>query len=136
MVTTLTAVQFRPPDPGQGAGTVDYRLDRRRLLRAFRAGSIGQDEICDAQPELVRVGRECSLPSRSPCPVCAARTLRTVRFVFGPRLPRGGRAVTSEAELERLAAKAGEHRCYVVEVCTSCRWNHLLSSSVLRARPA
>jgi hypothetical protein len=39
--------------------------------------------------------------------------------------------VTSKDELDRLAARPGNYRCFLVEVCTSCRWNHLLSSYLL-----
>ena len=117
--------------PGRVPGSIDYRLTRNRVLRSFRAGEVGEDEICDAQSELLRVAGSCSEPAPERCPVCADRTLRIVRFVFGPRLPSGGRAVSSEIELRRLAARSGEHRCYVVEVCTGCRWNHLRSSALL-----
>lgn len=118
--------------PGDTPGTVDYRLDRRRLLRSVRAGEVGPEDVCDAHPELLRVGREYSRSATTACPICGEWTLRQVRFVFGPRLPSSGRCITSAKELERLAARAGEHRCYLVEVCVGCRWNHLLSSFVLR----
>lgn len=120
--------------PGAHPGTIDYRLDRRRLLRAVKAGEVDPIDVCDAQIELLRVGRDYSKAAPTPCPVCAVRTLRHVRFVFGPRLPKEGRAINSTKELERLAAKAGDYRCYLVEVCMSCRWNHLLSAAPLRAR--
>lgn len=119
--------------PGATPGSVDYRLARRRMLRGFRAGDVDRTEICDAQAELVRVALSCSEPAGQPCPVCDADVLAHVRFVFGPRLPKGGRCVTSRAELARLAQRAGEHRCYLVEVCPSCRWNHLLSTHLLGA---
>jgi len=122
-----------PGRPGPTPGSIDYRLARRRTLRRYRAGEILASEICDAQRELLRVAESASVPAGQPCPVCGERTLRLVRFVFGPRLPSGGRAITSEAELARLATKAGEHRCYVVEVCTACRWNHMRSSHLLGA---
>ena len=136
------AVLFRAPGapasgtPEASGARVDYRLDRRRTLRALRAGEVGPEDVCDAQSELVRVGRECSTAARAACPVCRRRPLRNVRFVFGPRLPSGGRAITSDAELDRLAAKAGEHRCFEVEVCLECRWNHLLATYVLGPRSA
>jgi hypothetical protein len=117
--------------PGDRPGTVDYRLDRRRLLRQFRQGDVAQEDICDAQSELMRVAHHASVPARGSCPVCESADLRNVRFVFGPRLPGGGRCVASVAELERLARRSGEHRCFLVEVCPDCRWNHLLSSYVL-----
>ena len=117
--------------PGSAPGSVDYRLARRRVLRRFRSGELTLADVCDAQRELLRVATSCSEPARSRCPVCAEPELRIVRFVFGPRLPSGGRAISSRSELARLAERAGEQRCYVVEVCTSCRWNHLQSSSLL-----
>lgn len=117
--------------PGSAPGSVDYRLARRRVLRRFRAGELTLADVCDAQRELLRVATSCSEPAPSRCPVCAEPELRIVRFVFGPRLPSGGRAISSRSELARLAERAGEHRCYVVEVCTSCRWNHLQSSALL-----
>lgn len=120
--------------PGDTPGTVDYRLDRRRLLRAVRAGEVDREEVCDAQIELMRVGRDYSRSASTPCPICGERTLKHVRFVFGPRLPAQGRCISSNKELARLAERAGEYRCYLVEVCIGCRWNHLLSTYLLAPR--
>lgn len=119
--------------PGTSPGSIDYRLTRSRVLRQFRAGELTETDICDAQRELMRVAHGCSVAARTPCPVCGQRGLKIVRFVFGPRMPAGGRAVASEPELARLSSKSGEHRCYVVEVCVDCRWNHLQSTYVLGA---
>ncbi|HKY16990.1 MAG TPA: DUF5318 family protein [Microthrixaceae bacterium] len=119
--------------PGQTPGSVDYRLARQRALRGLRKGDADRADFCDAQAELVRVAVSCSERAGEPCPVCDGEELRVVRFVFGPRLPKGGRCVSSELELRRLAHRAGEHRCYVVEVCPQCRWNHLLSTHLLGA---
>jgi hypothetical protein len=119
--------------PGNTPGSVDYRLARRRAIRGLRSGDTDAGEFCDAQGELLRVAASCSEPAGEPCPVCGEDELRIVRFVFGPRLPKGGRCVTSKGELRRLADRSGDHRCYVVEVCTACRWNHLLSSYLLAA---
>ena len=87
--------------------------------------------MCDAQVELMRIAINCSQGSTAPCPVCAEKTLRVVRFVFGPKLPPGGRPVSTRAELRKLATARGDRRCYTVEVCTSCRWNHLLQVAPL-----
>ncbi|MCC6226302.1 MAG: DUF5318 family protein [Microthrixaceae bacterium] len=125
-----------PGRPGRRPGSIDYRLTRRRVLRGFRAGDVPESDICDAQAELVRVAVSCSEPAGERCPVCDDETLRIVRFVFGPRLPKGGRAVSSPAELRRLAQRAGDHRCYEVEVCPRCRWNHLRETYPLVERSA
>lgn len=112
--------------PGREPGSVDYRLERARLLRQVRAGEVDAADVCDAQRELLRVANSLSERAAHPCPICSERNLRYTRFVFGPRLGPGGRAVGSRAELNKIAAKRGSFRCYVVEVCTNCRWNHLL----------
>lgn len=105
---------------------MDYRFARRKLLQQYRAGAVARVDICDAQAELMRIAINCSQRSTVSCPVCAEPTLRILRFVFGPRLPPGGRPVNTRAELRKLAAAHAGRRCYSVEVCTSCRWNHLL----------
>ena len=82
--------------PGTTPGSVDYRLARRRALRGLRSGDADVGEFCDAQGELLRVAASCSELAGEPCPVCGEDELRIVRFVFGPRLPKGGRCVTSK----------------------------------------
>ena len=138
VLTTLISVQFPSTRgegrPGGAPGVVDYRLDRRRLLRAFRAGSLDREDVCDAQIEVLRVAKNYSSAAPVRCPVCDERSLRHVRFVFGPRLPANGRCINSAAELERLAQKSGTYHCYLVEVCLDCRWNHLLSTFPLRSQ--
>ncbi len=112
--------------PGRAPGSVDYRFARRQVLRRVRAGELQRSEVCDAQRELLRVAEHYSQRATAPCPVCAESELRIVRYVFGPRLPAGGRAVASRAELRKLAAGRSGLRCYTVEVCLGCRWNHLV----------
>lgn len=123
-------MSFLEPDipgrPGSAPGSIDYRFARRQTLHRFRAGEIGADEVCDAQSELMRVALNCSQRSTAKCPVCAERNIRIVRYVFGPRLPPGGRPVASRREVSMMAGRPGDFRCYTIEVCAGCRWNHLL----------
>jgi hypothetical protein len=130
-------VPFLQPEssgrPGNSPGSVDYRFARRQLLHRYRSGELSREDVCDAQSELMRIAVNCSSGSTVPCPVCAESTLRLVRFVFGPRLPAGGRPVATRAELNKLATPRGDRRCYTVEVCTTCRWNHLLQVAPLTA---
>ena len=48
-----------------------------------------------------------------------------VTFVFGSRLPSGGRCVATQTELTRYWRRKEPVVCYVIEVCTECSWNHL-----------
>jgi hypothetical protein len=118
------AVQRRP-------GEIDYRLERQRVLVAFRSGAQSELAVCDAQGELLRNAQHCGLPTDEPCPICAAGQLNHVTYVFGPRLPSGGRCVTSNAELARLAKRKAPYTAYVVEVCVDCAWNLLVRSYLL-----
>lgn len=115
----------------RGPGEIDYRLERQRILAAFRSGAQTALQVCDAQDELVRNAAHCGTPTTEPCPVCEQPTLVHVTYVFGARLPSSGRCMTSFAELRRLAQRKSPYTAYVVEVCTECRWNHLVRSSLL-----
>jgi hypothetical protein len=132
-------VPFRPEaigaSTGPGPGTIDYRLVRQALINEFKKGRVAQHEVCDAHPELMRAARECSEPTQRVCPICEAEPLVLVSYVFGSRLPAHGRCISSKAELTKLAKRADELACYVVEVCTGCSWNHLTRTFLLgRAR--
>lgn len=118
------AIQSRP-------GEIDYRLERQRILAAYRSGARTALQVCDAQDELVRNAAHCGTPTTEPCPVCEAPSLSHVTYVFGARLPSSGRCMTSVAEMQRLARRSSPYTAYVVEVCIECRWNHLVRSYLL-----
>lgn len=128
-------VPFLQPEsagrPGRSPGSVDYRFARRQLLRRYRTGELDRTEVCDAQRELLRVATNYSQGSTVSCPVCNESTLRIVRYVFGPRLPANGKVVSTKAELRKLGGPRNGRLCYTVEVCTTCRWNHLLEIAPL-----
>jgi hypothetical protein len=136
----LATVPFIQPSapgrPGTAPGSVDYRFARRKLLQQVRSGETDRSDVCDAQRELLRIAEHCSQRATTPCPVCGESSLRIVRFVFGPRLPSGGRVVSTRAELRKLAAGPAGRRCYTVEACLGCRWNHLIEVVPLAGPPA
>ena len=119
---------------GSSAATVDYRLSRAATLRAWRSGQLGRHEVCDAQRELHRNAEFCGQPTERQCPVCATEDLVEVTYVFGSRLPKHGRCVTTRAEMQRLQHRASVSTGYVVEVCTGCGWNHLVRRYTLGGR--
>lgn len=110
---------------GAGAGTIDYRLRRQSLIDDFRKKRLAQHEVCDAHPELVRAAQEVGEPTRVDCPICEEAKVVLLTYVFGPRLPPHGRCVTTRREFLKLDRRPEELAAYVVEVCPSCRWNHL-----------
>lgn len=131
---------FRP-DRMRGAegvpGEIDYRLARQSVLSEFRKGRLARHEVCDAHPELVRAAKNVGQASSEACPICEEANVVLVSYVFGGRLPAHGRCVTTRAELTKLSrTRDGQLACYVVEVCPTCRWNHLARSFLLGAATA
>jgi hypothetical protein len=111
---------------GGGRGVVDHRLARRHLINEFRRGRLRQDQVCDAHPELIRAAGNVGTESRTTCPICQLTKLRLVTYVFGSRLPKHGRCVSTAKELASLDQRSDDLTAYVVEACTGCRWHHLL----------
>jgi hypothetical protein len=109
----------------------DYALARRATLRDLRRGVLTRLEVCDAHPELLRAAGNIGVVLDDECPVCSARALRLVTYVYGDKLKdANGRCVADDAELARLTARHDEFACYDVEVCTECGWNHLRRQSL------
>jgi uncharacterized protein DUF5318 len=116
----LDGVQTSPT-----GGRVEYRLARNAVVSEFRKGRLSRLDVCDAHPELLRAARNVGKPSGEQCPICEGADLVDVTFVFGSRLPSGGRCVSSATELNRLWRRKEPVVCYVIEVCAECAWNHL-----------
>lgn len=107
-------------------GIIDYTLAKRSALREFRIGLRSITDICDAHPELLRAGKNIGISLDRPCPVCGHESLKVVRYVYGDDLGRySGNVVYPSAWVQELASRYDEFRCYSVEVCIDCAWNHL-----------
>jgi Family of unknown function (DUF5318) len=121
-------MSFRPEairGTNSTGGVVDYRLTREAVIREFRKGRLSRLDVCDAHPELQRAAAGAGTQTDEPCPICEEEAITLVTYAFGPRLPPGGRCVTSARELAKLARGRAQVACYVVEVCPGCAWNHL-----------
>ncbi|MGA3352230.1 MAG: DUF5318 family protein [Acidimicrobiales bacterium] len=108
-------------------GRIEYRLMRESIVKEYRRGRLGRLEVCDAQPELLRVAKNLGRETDTECPICEHEQLVHVMFAFGPGLPPGGLPLTDLGVLSKTARKSADVACYLVEVCTGCSWNHLLS---------
>jgi hypothetical protein len=104
---------------------VEYRLVRNAVVRDVQRGRLLREDVCDAHPELLRAARNVGAPTGETCPICADAATVEVTFVFGARLPPGGRCPGSAAELNRLRRRTDPVVCYSVEVCPACAWHHL-----------
>lgn len=110
---------------------MDYTLQRRALLADLYAGRVSMLEVCDAHPYLQRAAKYHGEASEVTCPVCRRERLTLVNYVYGDELKTMSGQAKSGRELPRMAMDFGEFTVYVVEVCQSCGWNHLVMSYLL-----
>lgn len=106
--------------------SVEYRLLRDALAKAVRLGKVSHEDACDAHPELIRAATNLGKPTGDKCPVCLQRETVEVTYVFGVKLPPGGTCPSTKTELNRLLRREEPVQAYTVEVCTACRFHHLL----------
>jgi hypothetical protein len=123
---------------GAPTGVVDFRLARNSVVKEYKRGRLSRLDVCDAHPELLRNAEHFSGPATEACPICETSGelgLRLVTYVFGSRLPPSGRCILSARELAKLERGKQELAAYVVEVCRTCNWNHLIRSFPVGGRP-
>jgi hypothetical protein len=124
--TRVFAMGTKGSTASLGEASVEYRLLRDSIARAVRSGKVAREDVCDAHPELVRAGSNIGRPTGEACPVCDAAQTYEVTYVFGAKLPPGGTCPTTKTELTRLLRREEPVQAYSVEVCTECRFHHLL----------
>ncbi|GIH08958.1 hypothetical protein Rhe02_70250 [Rhizocola hellebori] len=117
--------------PRPGPGVIDYSLQRRALLREVYAGRMGTGEVCDASPYLKSAARFHGESTEQRCPICRKEFVTYVHYIYGDQLKHSAGQARKRAELAVLADTLGEFQVFVVEVCTSCNWNHLVEQYLL-----
>ena len=110
---------------------VDYSLRRRAVLREVYSGRVGTYEVCDASPYLKSAARFHGEQTDERCPVCRKENLTHVHYIYGDELKHSAGQARRRAELPVLAMTLREFHVYVVEVCRSCGWNHLIEQYLL-----
>lgn len=123
-------------DPTAPRRVVSYALQRRSVLRGLYGGqAFNGFDVCDADPYLLRAARFHGVPTEGPCPICRVNDgrehLAQVTYVYGEQLGHIAGSAIDPARLPSMAYEYGEFRVYVVEVCTTCHWNHLVTSYML-----
>ena len=131
--STMARSAMKPKGRRALLATVDYTLAKRALLAQVRSGLTSWADVCDAHPELMRAAKHVGENSRRDCPVCASAKLKLLAYVFGDSLKDdNGRVWPLDVGMSMAADRPGSW-CYVVEVCTTCQWNHLSEAFVARA---
>ncbi len=110
---------------------VDYALQRKALLAEVHSGRVGTMDVCDANPYLLRAAKFHGEPGDVACPVCRKEPVTKVSWVYGDELKHASGSARAPEELVRMSALFAEFTVYVVEVCRTCGWNHLVQSYVL-----
>ena len=110
---------------------VDYSLQKRALLRDVHNGKVGTLDVCDASPYLKNAARFHGEPTDDRCPICRRDNLTLVHYIYGDELKQSAGQARKLAELPVLAMTLREFQVFVVEVCQSCAWNHLIEQYLL-----
>jgi hypothetical protein len=110
---------------------IDYSLARRATLAGLFTGKVSALEACDAHPYLLRAAKYHGEPTDRACPVCKTQPLIEVTYVYGDELGEASGRARPSRELDRLEEAYAELGVYLVEVCKSCSWNHLITSYVV-----
>jgi hypothetical protein len=110
---------------------VDYSLQKRAVLRDLHSGRIATLDVCDASPYLKNAARFHGEPTDERCPVCRRDNLTQVHYIYGDELKHSAGQARKLAELPVLAMTLREFQVFVVEVCQSCAWNHLIEQYLL-----
>ena len=123
------------PGPAHGLvrrDLVDHALARRALLQQLFGGglftTVSLDDVCDASPYLVRAAEVYGVATERTCPLCRRALLHEVTWVYGESIGPASGSARTPSQLARLAAERPDFAVHEVEVCTRCRWNHLLRS--------
>ena len=110
---------------------VDYALQRRALLAEVHSGRVGVAEVCDASPYLLRAARFHGEPSDADLPGLPQGAADPGLVGLRRRARHAAGSARATEEIERLANLHAEFSVYVVEVCRTCSWNHLVLSYVM-----
>lgn len=112
---------------------VSHQWARHRLLEQWRSGAVAKDAVCDASFLLVTAARFHGHPAGKTCPVCESDELRLVFWVFGDSLGKASNTARNKEEIAAFAESGHDVTVHTVEVCTACRWNHLLMANTVSA---
>jgi hypothetical protein len=124
-------IQGEVLDPTIPREVINYALQRRSSVQAWKTGRVLKTDLCDADPYLKKAAHFHGVTTSRICPVCEIVDLIEISYVFGKELgPFSGR-IKSPHELLRMSKEHGQIKVFVVEVCQGCSWNHVYSSYVL-----
>ncbi len=118
-------------DPARPRHVIDYVLARRSIIEHMKVDALAREEVCDADPYLLRAAKHHGEQTERLCPMCSRSELVHVTYTFGDDLGFRSGHVNSSQDVAIMANEYGHFRVYVVEVCKSCHWNHLFMSYVL-----
>ncbi|AZA12382.1 DUF5318 family protein [Corynebacterium gerontici] len=110
---------------------VNFKWQRSRTIAQYKSGLLKREDVCDAEFLLCASANFHGEALSTPCPICEASTLYVVPWVYGEALGRASGSARSLSEAEQLVDVHRSFTMHSVEVCTTCRWNHLLYSWTL-----
>lgn len=128
----LGAMSSQPTQQVAYKHVVSHEWERVQHLRQLSSGELTREEACDADFLLRAAAEHHGIDSPRRCPVCGG-AMRLTRWVYGDKLGRRAGSARSEEEIAQFVAEGIEFTVHLVEVCLTCRWNHLLTSATAYA---
>lgn len=107
---------------------ISHKWERAQHLKEYRAGLVVRSELCDADFLLCAAAEHHGVDMAKRCPMCEA-PMRLTTWVYGAELGRRAGSARNAEEIAEFAADGLEFTVHWVEVCTACRWNHLLRAA-------
>lgn len=113
---------------------VSHHFERAAHVRQVMDGTLPREEACDADFLLRAAAEHHGVEAGRKCPLCGSQ-LRDTLWVYGEDLGRRAGSARSAKEIaefaEELATAGKVFTVHRVEVCLTCRWNHLLETATV-----
>ena len=108
-----TATENQIEDPSIPREVINYALQRRSSVQAWKSGRVLKTDLCDADTYLRKAALFHGVTTKRICPVCEIVNLIEISYVFGKELgPFSGR-IKSPHELLRMSKEHGQIKVFV-----------------------
>ena len=95
-----TATENQIEDPSIPREVINYALQRRSSVQAWKSGRVLKTDLCDADTYLRKAALFHGVTTKRICPVCEIVNLIEISYVFGKELgPFSGRIKEYEARI-------------------------------------
>lgn len=125
----VTTTDVCDPHPDLIRAALHHGEPSTRNCPVCRDGNGGRGTSGPARAEAERLDPRLRINGGPGLP--GAGGLVFLRYAYGEELGQFSGRIKAQDEIVELASTSGDVKVYVVEVCISCGWNHLVASYVV-----